>query len=464
MNRVLEGNAREGTGSPFYTDTSSGYSPRAMEWNLPGIEIIEPIATGPVRTIFRARQIALNRAVLVIGLAPSVPSSSKLATSLSREAHTYARLDHPNIPRLYDFRTEAQQTWLVLEDSQGERLDQRFPAPLSWRIASATLLFVLRALIHARERGISHGRVSIDHVLITQEGRIQLSGFGLAPSGQSDEIEPLELTRSGGLSPEATLGQAPSVLGDLFACGALLYELLSGRKPFGPVDDPEHDARVRSETPEPLTILRPDIPAALDALVRHCLEKVPSRRPESLEDLAQRLEILLDEPPEQILKRALSPAHPETERPHPIAPAWHGRLHWLSWQRSLLLLGLGALLCVGLGILTSHIWLTPQATTPTYDAKESWIPEAEALSLRAVATPWAHVWVDGVKRETTPFAQPIRLSPGRHLVRFEHPNALAEEREIEGVAGENIFLDVVLRIERSPLPQAPLGPPPDGSP
>jgi serine/threonine-protein kinase len=92
------------------------------------------------------------------------------------------------------------------------------------------------------------------------------------------------------------------------------------------------------------------------------------------------------------------------------------------------------------------------------------LPPEEALLLRVVATPWAHVLVDGEHLETTPFARPLALTPGKHLVRLEHPNAAPEERIVEGRAGQAVLLNVQMHVERPLTLDAPREIPEENSP
>lgn len=416
-----------------------------MEFTLPGLTVLEQLASGPVRTILRARQADLGREVRVICLAPGVHPDSQLGAALRREAEAYAALDHPNIPQLYDFRAERTQAWLVLEATGGRPL----APPLGWRAAVAVALETARALEHAHARGVVHGRVALEHLSLTAEGDVKLLGFGLAARGLPGEIEPLELAQNAGVSPEGTLGQPPSPAGDVFGMGCVLFELLSSRGPFGSVDGTVglgHDARVRAERVPSLLGLAHNVPPALDLLTRRCLEKRPSDRPESMADLVQKLELLLGGPTRTLLRDAqLTGTSPSAGPDRPVG------IEWPTWVRAPRVQGVALGLVLAAGVATA---LLLARRNPSSRAFVEFVAEpaaGRAVALRVVATPWAYVSVDGVRRETTPFASPILLSPGKHEVRFEHPAAAPEIRHIDGQPGENVFLDVVLRVERPPV-------------
>jgi serine/threonine-protein kinase len=370
-----------------------------------------------------------------------------LGAALRREADAYAQLDHTSIPRLYDYQSSATQAWFVLEDSKATPLAAALPLPLDFRVALAVALQVTQALAHAHERGILHGRVSLEQLKLTTDGVVKLSGFGLSSRGDPGEVEPLELAQNAGISPEATLGQPASAAGDVFGLGCLLFELLTGQPPFGDASALDHDARVRGAAAPSILKLAPQVPSGLDEVVQRCLEKLPGHRPDSMAELSQTFATLLGEEPSAVIVRALAPGEPR-ERPISSRPK---RARWGPRTQGLLLgVGLAA------GVVTIFVVLK-QRKPPEVVVTELPVDRAaQALSLRAVASPWAHVIVDGVRRETTPFASPLLLTPGKHEVRFEHPAAAPEIRHIDGAAGESVFLDVVLRVERSPLgPEAP---------
>jgi hypothetical protein len=115
----------------------------------------------------------------------------------------------------------------------------------------------------------------------------------------------------------------------------------------------------------------------------------------------------------------------------------------------------GLLVLAGLaaGVLLMAIWARfrqPEVTLLDVPGTSDLMATDESMRLRVVATPWAHVFVDGVQRETTPFSQPIVLSAGRHVVRLEHPQAPPEERVVEGQTGQIVLLSVHLHVQRPP--------------
>lgn len=400
----------------------------------------------------------------LVGLAPGVLTSSPLARTLEHEAEVLAKLDHPNILRLFDLKHDNEHLWLVLEEVDGPHLRDLLGLALCWQAIAAIGLDLTRALLHAHQAGETHGQLYIESIQLTKSGRTKLSGFGQRPRPDGDEVEALEPQARGGLSPEGSIGQTVGPLSDLFAWGSLMYELLAGQAPFGDPNDTNYAARVRNHRPKPLLLLRPDLPSGLEHIIGRCLEKLPSERPAHAAEIAEALETLIGGATLPILRSELArlgfsvSGADEGRAALPPSPRDQSqlsgalRVYWLPVTAALA----GAVVAGTLVYAAAR----PKAKKPQeLSTQASSLPTEEALLLRVVASPWAHVLVDGRHRETTPFAQPIQLEPGKHVVRLEHPHAPAEERVVDGTPGQAVLLNVQMHVER-PLelnaPEAPL--------
>jgi serine/threonine protein kinase len=393
--------------------------------------------------------------VKLLGLAPGVLSSSPLARALAHEGEVLSKLDHPNILRLFDLKRDDSELWLVLEEVDGPLLSELPYGELSWQGAAAIGLDIARALVHAHSVGEIHGHLNADAVQFTAEGRTKLSAFGQGQGPKDEQVEALEPHRTGGLSPEGSIGQTVGPLSDLFAWGALMYELLTQTPPFGSPDDSHYASRVRNDRPKALLLKRPDLPAALDHLINQCLEKLPSARPVNAEVLTEQLEALIGSATLPLIRAELirlgkgpPGASPEDASyiPAPLL-AQGGKAKPQLFTRLVVPIAtgvLGALLALTVFSLIERRSEQQKAALPV----ERQLPAEEALLLRVVASPWAHVLVDGKHRETTPFATPIPLTPGKHVVRLEHPSAAPEERIVEGRAGQAVLLNVQMHVEK----------------
>lgn len=431
-----------------------------------GYQVLELVESGPVADVYRALQHALGRPVRIKALSQSILPSSPFAALLEREARLLAEMDHPNILRLHDFVRTPDAMWLVLEDASGhvlaEVLERSQTLPPA--AAMAVALELARGLAHAHERGIVHRGLTPRHVLLTNGGGVKLRDFEVAAADDRLPTAPelldggVDTSELGYRSPEQILGESPDPRSDLFSLGVLLYRMLSGELPF---DTPDHrgtSQRIRHEAPPPLARRVPDLPPSLDRIVQRCVEKLPSDRFAGASELAQALEnalgdlrtnvdtavLVLDAlaTAELVVGRdVVDDAEPKRRRAA-LPSSFSAVAGLLACFAAIVAIGAGVQLASGDAALgaaargVTGLQLVPQ--NPGY--------------LRVVADPWAHVVIDGERVETTPFAKPIPLEPGKHYVRLEHPNAAAERRDVDIVPGETVFLDVKMDVPRVPLP------------
>jgi serine/threonine-protein kinase len=319
-------------------------------------------------------------------------------------------------------------------------------------------LAAARALAHAHERGVVHRALGAHAVAVAPRGRVIVGDFAAAEAegaGLPELPEPIEagegLGRADYLAPEQILGEPAGPPADVWALGVLCHEILTGSRPFA-ADDP-HDVaqRIRTGAPAPLP---PSIPAALSRTVARCLAKAPEDRFADAGALSAALEEALASsshlPVPVLVSRALAAAGrgealpaPGAETPAPrltggpdVARAARG----LSLVLALIVAG-----AIGLRVLDDP------GAAESEGVAESAPPGAAGRDrghLRVVARPWAEVYVDGELVDTTPVGRPIPVSPGRHHVTFRHPNAPDEQRAIKIGAGQSVFLDVTLRVDR----------------
>jgi serine/threonine-protein kinase len=440
--------------------------------DLPDFEPYLPLrrlTQGPSYELYLARHRSLERQVWIKALRSEVPLSSSVARRLEREAEILARLAHPNILGLLDCARRPPRLWLVLEAVDGWSLSEVLSAlrrggtaALEIQGAIALTLQIARALAHSHQAGVVHGAVQPAHILISKQGVGKLSGFSLAlelegpPQADPVETEPGTF-EPGYLSPEQVLGERIDEQSDQFSLGVVLYELLTGRHPFAGSNERATAHDIRHRAPEPLRELNAEISPELERVVQRCLEKPRERRFDSLGQLLRALEHLLgpqavaDLPP--LVARALAAGGLVVSSPAPVtrlrADEQERREARRGLRRSLFgLLGVSASLLVGGALLSA--WLETKHPAPQA-AAQLWTAENGA-ELSVVADPWAHVFVDGELLETTPFAIPLRLSPGQHFVRLEHPNAPPERRTVDLIAGQRVLLEVTMQMERTPDP------------
>jgi serine/threonine-protein kinase len=431
-----------------------------------GCEVVKKLSTGPITDLYHAIQEPLGRPAFVKALGSSILPSSPFAASLEREARLLAELDHANILKVYDFVRRGERMWLVLEYVDGPSLEElmqksrKLPEPFACSVA----LEICRALAHAHAHGVVHRDVQPKNVLLAKDGSVKLANFSIA----FDERMPTapELLEGGTgyggpsyMSPEQILGERADGRSDLFSLGVLLYEMLSGERPFDGPDDRSTSLRIRRDPVPPLAKKAPGVSPALERVTQRCLEKMPSDRFDSSAEACAALEAaareLGAEPSAALIHDTLVRARLVEGSLQTRGGARRSRQR--EGRLGIAVSGLFFALAMIVGGGFTIQMLSGKSISASVGAQApgrrlELLPGGRAF-LRVVAHPWAHVIVDGQEVEITPFARPIPLSVGSHYVRLEHPNAPVERRTIELSPGETLLLDVTLKVSQ-PKPSA----------
>jgi len=250
--------------------------------------------------VYRARDAKLGRDVAIKVLPEALAENPDALARFEREARAVAALSHPNILAIHDFGEHAGIAYAVMELLEGETLRERLKeSPLSIRRATDFGIQIANGLAAAHAKGIVHRDVKPENVFVTKDGHVKILDFGLArlttTARGSDTRSPTTagvtdagtiLGTAGYMSPEQVRGLPADHRSDIFSFGAVLYEMLSGRRAF------EHDTAVETMTAilkdEPPGIAGTDaaMPLGLERIVHHCLEKNPEERFQSARDLA----------------------------------------------------------------------------------------------------------------------------------------------------------------------------------
>lgn len=244
--------------------------------------LVEQIATGGMGTVWRARDEVLERSVAVKLLHEALARDDRAAERFRREALTAASVAHPNMARVFDYVQEDGRPGIVMELVEGETLAHAIARggalPVDRAVAIAAA--VLDALEAAHAAGIVHRDVKPGNILLTPNGGIAVTDFGIARA-----LSEASLTQTGTVmgtahysAPEQVRGEIASPATDVYAVGVVLYEMLAGARPFRG-DTPVAVAMARlSEDPAPIRSLRPDVPAAVEAVVTRALARDPADR------------------------------------------------------------------------------------------------------------------------------------------------------------------------------------------
>ena len=269
-------------------------------------EIVAPIGAGGMGEVYRARDVRLHREVAVKVLPGSFSQDPDRLRRFEQEARAASALNHPGILTIHDFGEHEGSPYVVSELLEGENLRERTAAaPLSVRKALDYAAQIAHGLAAAHERGIVHRDLKPENLFVTKDGRVKILDFGLAKlteperpglpmtevSTRTPGTEPgVVMGTLGYMSPEQVRGQPADHRSDIFSFGAVLYEMLSGKRAFTGGSAADTMSAILREDPPELTTAEPSLSPALDRIVRRCLEKDPRHRFHSADDLAFALE------------------------------------------------------------------------------------------------------------------------------------------------------------------------------
>jgi eukaryotic-like serine/threonine-protein kinase len=257
--------------------------------------------------VYRARDTELSRDVAVKVLPATFSADRDRLSRFKQEACAASALNHPNILVVHDIAAHDGSPYVVSELLEGETLRKRIAGtPLNQRRAIDYALQIANGLAAAHEKGIIHRDLKPDNAFITNDGRVKILDFGLAKLTQADGNQPqteiptrrvdtdpgVVMGTVGYMSPEQLKGRAVDQRSDIFSFGAILYEMLSGRRAFHGESAAETMSAILKEDPPDLSDTNKTVSPALERLVNHCLEKNPEARFHSARDLAFALEAL----------------------------------------------------------------------------------------------------------------------------------------------------------------------------
>jgi Tol biopolymer transport system component/tRNA A-37 threonylcarbamoyl transferase component Bud32 len=273
-------------------------------------EIVSLLGAGGMGEVYRARDSRLKRDVAIKVLPQALSLDADRLRRFEQEALATAALNHPNILAVFDIGTHEGSPYVVSELLEGETLRERLRSgPIIVRKVLDYSLQIAHGLAAAHEKGIIHRDLKPENLFLTKDGRVKILDFGLAKLTQPD------LTRDGAvhtslptmthateagvvmgtagyMSPEQVRGIAVDARSDIFSFGAILYEMISGKRAFHGETAADTMSAILKEDPADLSETNRNVSPALERIVQHCLEKNPEQRFHSASDIAFDLEHL----------------------------------------------------------------------------------------------------------------------------------------------------------------------------
>ena len=268
-------------------------------------EIVAPLGAGGMGEVYRARDTRLGRDVALKVLPASVAGDADRLRRFEQEARATGALNHPNVLAVYDVGEHEGTPFLVTELLEGATLRERLQAgPLPPRKALEVAGQIARGLAAAHEKGIVHRDLKPENLFVTKDGRVKILDFGLAKAVGGEvsatestlaETEPgAVLGTAGYMAPEQVRGKPADARADIFAFGAVLYEMLAGKRAFPGDTAIDRAHAILNKEPAPLAEAGVSVPPAVERVLQRCLEKAPDERFHSAADLGFALEALSD--------------------------------------------------------------------------------------------------------------------------------------------------------------------------
>ncbi len=321
-------------------------------------EVVELVATGGMGQVYKALDTRLGRAVAIKILPPALAADEDRLRRFEQEARAAGMLNHPNIMAIYDVGTHEGAPYVVSELLQGQTLRELLDeSALTPRKAVDMTIQTAQGLDAAHGKGIVHRDLKPDNLFVTTEGQLKILDFGLAKlsgaarvvvAGADGKPQTTEagivFGTAGYMSPEQVRGKDVDHRSDIFALGAILYEMVTGSRAFTAPTPVETLNTILKDEPAALAEANGTIPPVLERIMRRCLEKRPEERFQSARDLAFALQAVTDlklPPPELVARQ-------------------RARSRWIRRAAvALLLIGAG----VGLGMVLQSLVPEP---TPSY--------------------------------------------------------------------------------------------------
>lgn len=266
-------------------------------------EIIEKIGSGGMSDVYRAKDHSLGRDVAIKVLKSDFAQDSSFVTKFRAEAQSAAALEHPNIVNIYDVGSEDGLYYIVMEYIEGITLKQYIAKKgrLGYNEALSIAIQMARGIEAAHNKGIVHQDIKPQNIIISKEGKVKVTDFGIARAANSNTIHAGSMGSVHYVSPEQARNGFVSYASDIYSLGIVMYEMVTGRVPFDG-DTPVAIAiqHIQSQMTPPEEIV-PGLPIAVSRIIEKCTMKSPERRYASASELLVDLKRAMVNPDEDFV-------------------------------------------------------------------------------------------------------------------------------------------------------------------
>jgi len=415
--------------------------------------LVSCLGSGGMAVIYESVQRSLNRTVALKVLRPEVAREKQFVQRFEREARTLASLQHENIIQVYSHHTERRFQYFVMEYVEGIDLFDVMDrcGPLPSEIAAVIALQTARALEHAHYRGIIHRDIKPANLMLSYSGSVKLMDFGIARVPESEELTQhgTGLGTPSYMSPEQVVGDSLDGRTDIFSLGSVLYQMLTGEKPFIADENETVLQKIRLQNTPSAKKFRPDLPRSLERIQQRCMQKRKDDRYWPTRELVRALERFISNRGIESENALLVNFFRENDFIDEQSAGEHLDLARRSGYKSELPMrykfpslksfviggvALGAVLLMLIGVLLGRHVFSGAPSLSKGDAiaaeegdsgenrDKSGIDESSQRGgVRINVRPWAHIHIGSKKLGTTPLADVLSLPPGHHAVKLSNP-------------------------------------------